>query len=307
MVVAGILALALALPTGALFGIGYGTGVRIGYEQIYPLLFPAKSDGTVDKPSVTATIAGINAIYNAIGGKEASQMGIATGLSSAMSELDTNPDFQDLLKLESSLSGSTFSSLDRTRYGLDVSTSEELVQSEIDAFNKLNNTDLLIKFRSYTITQLNNIIQSYQVTGSNPIALALAIQVLNEKIQTPTGGETTSLPEGTSGTTIIDTRNELTSDEAPAYLIWLKNLNTILIQWSTADQNITPNPYHKDIHSSHTIQFNAFASRQEQFKKDKAAAKSKLYSLSTDYRNPNTIIRQHVLRLRQELADGKYD
>ncbi len=119
MVVAGILALALALPTGALFGIGYGTGVRIGYEQIYPLLFPANAKGERNTTSTVQNVKAINQIYDAIGGKEASQMGIATGLASAMGELDKNPDFQDLLKLESTLSGSTSSNSVRTRFGLD--------------------------------------------------------------------------------------------------------------------------------------------------------------------------------------------
>ncbi len=123
MVVAGILALALALPTGALFGVGYGTGVRIGYEQIYPLLFPPK-DASKDSRArglarTVENIQIINRIYDSIGGKEASQMGIAVGLTTAMKEIDKNPDFQDLLTLEYSLSGNTPSNYTRNRYGLD--------------------------------------------------------------------------------------------------------------------------------------------------------------------------------------------
>jgi hypothetical protein len=111
MVVQGILALALALPTGLLFGVGYGTGVRIGYEQVYPLLFP-KPDVPRTPEQTANQIKQINKIYDTIGGKEASQMGIANGLAGAMQELDKNPDFRDLEALESRLSGRTPSNLD---------------------------------------------------------------------------------------------------------------------------------------------------------------------------------------------------
>ncbi len=105
MVVQGIIALALALPTGMLFGVGYGTGVRIGNEQIYPLLFP-QSDVTRSPEQVAEQIKNINTIYNTIGGKEASQMGMADGIATAGELLD-NPDFRVLEELESRLSGRT--------------------------------------------------------------------------------------------------------------------------------------------------------------------------------------------------------
>ncbi len=104
MVVQGIIALALALPTGLLFGVGYGTGVRVGYEQVYPLLFPADKDNRNVTPTVE-NIKRLNTIYDSIGGKEASQMGIAKGLSDAMTELNNNPDFQALMELEYTASG----------------------------------------------------------------------------------------------------------------------------------------------------------------------------------------------------------
>jgi len=49
----------------------------------------------------------LNSIYNTIGGKEASNMGIAQGLNNARSELENNPDFQWLEALESKASGLT--------------------------------------------------------------------------------------------------------------------------------------------------------------------------------------------------------
>jgi hypothetical protein len=93
MPVQGLLALALALPTGALFGIGYGTGVRIGYEQIYPLLFPG--DKARNTEEVVTAVKEINKIYDSVGGKEASQMGIADGIASHLSDLKKNLTSED--------------------------------------------------------------------------------------------------------------------------------------------------------------------------------------------------------------------
>ncbi len=118
-----LLAAVLALPTGLLFGIGYGNGVRIGYEQIYPILFPSDNLGKGKRADsvrgVVTKMNMINRIYDAVGGKEANKMGIAVGLNAAMSEIDKNPDFQDLLQLEYELSGNTPSNYVRSRYGLD--------------------------------------------------------------------------------------------------------------------------------------------------------------------------------------------
>ncbi len=113
MVVQGLIALALALPTGMLFGVGYGTGVRIGYEQVYPLLFPkANSTNTPNSAQVADNLKSINRIYDTIGGKEASNMGIAMGLNSVRSATENNPDFRYLEELESRISGRTPSNLD---------------------------------------------------------------------------------------------------------------------------------------------------------------------------------------------------
>lgn len=108
MVAQGIIAMALALPTGFLFGVGYGTGVRIGYEQVYPRLFPKGAPNSSDP---TETIQALNRVYDTIGGKEASNMGIAVGLNNARSELENNPDFRYFEELELRLSGRTPSSL----------------------------------------------------------------------------------------------------------------------------------------------------------------------------------------------------
>ncbi len=132
MVVQGILALALALPTGLLFGVGYGTGVRIGYEQVYPLLFPQDVNNRNVTPTVE-NIKRINTIYNAIGGKEASQMGIASGLAGAMEEINRNPDFQALEALELRLSGRTQSRLGKDSPLKEISISDFPLGSSLDS------------------------------------------------------------------------------------------------------------------------------------------------------------------------------
>ncbi len=118
-----LLQLGIALPQGMLFGIGYGTDVRIGYEQVYPLLFPQGQRHTATE---TAKVIGdVNKIYNAIGGKEASQMGIAVGLSNA-GKILANPDFQALEESESKsyirtqLKLAELKAQDRSRYGVSI-------------------------------------------------------------------------------------------------------------------------------------------------------------------------------------------
>jgi len=109
MVVQGILALALALPTGTLFGVGYGTGVRIGYEQIYPLLFPDGQRGSTTQ--VVESVKEINKIYDAIGGKEASQMGMGAGIAAQLDDLKKNLTPEDYQALILGSSGPTQSNL----------------------------------------------------------------------------------------------------------------------------------------------------------------------------------------------------
>lgn len=81
--VAGLVAALLAPVTGGLFGLAYGTAIRIGYEQIYPALFPSKGPAglTKDKKDV---IAGLVQMYDIIGGKGAHEFGINLGFQRAM-------------------------------------------------------------------------------------------------------------------------------------------------------------------------------------------------------------------------------
>ncbi len=312
MVVAGILALALALPTGALFGIGYGTGVRIGYEQIYPLLFPK---GTRDSPEgVTANIKAINDIYNAIGGKEASQMGIAVGLSSAMSELDQNPDFLALLKLESNLSGTTLSSSEQSRYGLDsISTSpaslSDLDAQRIEQFNIDTHADHEAGFRKLTTSQLQT---AYATT--NLEHRAIIGKILAERVAAGFSdvGTTSTTAQSIPTTTLNIGSDVYTSPESPQYLDWLGALNQLKIQFQT-QLNLIKQNYGDDPKATLArlkIQFqnnSTYLNHLANFKKmytEIRATAAKIRIISNDYRNENTLIREHVLRLRQEIANG---
>jgi len=294
MVVAGILALALALPTGALFGIGYGTGVRIGYEQIYPLLFPANTDGTRDTSSVSANIKAINDIYNAIGGKEASNMGIAVGLSNAMSELDTNPDFLALLKLESSLSGSTSLNLDRTRYGLDDLTSVESgsALSEVEQFNLDNQSAKWIRYRSYTIQQLQNIISS----STNQESIDIATKVLNEKFQENVGtGDTTLVsPEQKTAEGELAPAFTKTLEDAQAFTAWQNILINLKNEW------IQVNSW-KILRCSPSSSQYQGVNTCNRHTDNLTIISNKIRTISLDYRNPNEGIRQGVLPHSQKV------
>ncbi len=99
MVVASLLGLGLALPTGALFGIGYGTAIRVGYEIIYPLLF---GDNKTPK-SVDETFSKMSIFYTAFGGKEANAFGITQGVKNALKAIDADPELVELIKKNSAL------------------------------------------------------------------------------------------------------------------------------------------------------------------------------------------------------------
>ncbi len=99
MVVSALVQLAVAGPTGILFGLGYGTAIRIGYEQIYPLLFGDKST-----PKTVSEVMGrMETTYDAIGGKEAHMFGINQGIKNALKDLDADTELVELIKKNSVL------------------------------------------------------------------------------------------------------------------------------------------------------------------------------------------------------------
>ncbi len=99
MVVSAIMQIAAAAPIGALFGLAYGTSIRIGYEQIYPALF---GDKEVPK-DVDTTIHKMHSMFDAVGGKEASLFGINIGIKKALQEIDADPELIALIKKNSQL------------------------------------------------------------------------------------------------------------------------------------------------------------------------------------------------------------
>ncbi len=99
MVVSALVQLAIAGPTGILFGLGYGTAIRVGYEIIYPALFGDKSIPK-DKTSILKKI---EEMYTSVGGLEAHKFGINQGIKNALKAIDSDPELVDLIKKNSAL------------------------------------------------------------------------------------------------------------------------------------------------------------------------------------------------------------
>ncbi len=99
MVVSALVQLAIAGPVGILFGLGYGTAIRVGYEQVYPALFGDKS-----LPKDTETILKkLETFYTTVGGLEAHKFGINQGIKNALRAIDADSELVDLIKKNSSL------------------------------------------------------------------------------------------------------------------------------------------------------------------------------------------------------------
>lgn len=125
--VAGLIATLLAPVTGGLFGLAYGTAIRIGYEQIYPALFPKKGPLGLT-PEKQDVISGLVQMYDIIGGKGAHEFGINIGIQNAMknvgNELFNSPELNELIKIEAGIGGvgvSGSSGLGRDGLGLQFS------------------------------------------------------------------------------------------------------------------------------------------------------------------------------------------
>ncbi len=112
MVVQGLIALALAGPTGGLFGLAYGTAIRVGYEIIYPLLFDqiardlkaGRDTGEAKLSANTEIVIGkMNTLYTSIGGLEANAFGVNTGIKNALKQIEDDPELLELIKKNSNL------------------------------------------------------------------------------------------------------------------------------------------------------------------------------------------------------------
>ncbi len=276
----------MALPTGFLFGVGYGTGVRIGYEQVYPLLFPKGARPTTTE--LAATMKGMNTVYDAIGGKDASRMGIAVGITNA-GEILNNPDFRVLEQLESSSSGPTSSNSSRSRYGLDSPefSPQQVLSSEIQSFNKLNNTELWARFRSFTIMQLNNIIQG----STDPEVIRIATIVQREKLSSGGGPSTSVIPPPTNiQNKFFDIKQKPTDKQE--YTKWVAGFNYHVSRITLARSILRNN-------SSSTL-----AKKQAEiiYKSAMIAIRAR----SNQFRHANNLIRTQALLIRKQIAAGHY-
>ncbi len=99
MVIQSIMQIAAAGPIGALFGLAYGTSIRIGYEIIFPALFGDK----VLSKDVDATLEKMTTTFTAIGGLEAQKFGINTGIKDALKAINADPELMELIKKNSAL------------------------------------------------------------------------------------------------------------------------------------------------------------------------------------------------------------
>ena len=101
MVYQHFLGVATAPLIGGLFGLAYGTSIRIGYEQIYPALFP---EGAPKRESVREAIDDFTKLFDAIGGKEAEMFGLNIGvMKKALAEMNGDAEFVKLVKKNSFL------------------------------------------------------------------------------------------------------------------------------------------------------------------------------------------------------------
>ncbi len=103
MVVSALVQLAIAGPVGILFGLGYGTAIRVGYEQVYPALFGDKA-----LPKDTESIlTRLEKFYTTVGGLEAHKFGINQGIKNALKAIDADSELVDLIKKNLNLDSQT--------------------------------------------------------------------------------------------------------------------------------------------------------------------------------------------------------
>ncbi len=98
MVVSSLMQIAAAGPIGALFGLAYGTSIRIGYEIIFPALFGDK----VTSKDVDGTLQKMTETFTAVGGLEAQKFGVNVGIKNALKAINADAELMDLIKKNSS-------------------------------------------------------------------------------------------------------------------------------------------------------------------------------------------------------------
>ncbi len=99
MVIQSLVTLAVAGMTGALFGVAYGTSIRVGYEIVFPALFK----NTKVNPQASDVLSSMKTLFTGIGGLEAQNFGINQGVKNALKAMDADPELQELIKKNSNL------------------------------------------------------------------------------------------------------------------------------------------------------------------------------------------------------------
>ncbi len=102
-VISEIAKVATAPLIGGLFGLSYGTAIRIGYEQIYPALFPKNTAGKEVSKNLPDVLSQLEGFYNLVGGKAMHQFGLDQGLENAIKQFESSPipeAYADSVKFE---------------------------------------------------------------------------------------------------------------------------------------------------------------------------------------------------------------
>lgn len=184
MVVNSIMQIAAAGPIGALFGLAYGTSIRIGYEIIFPALFADK----VTSKDVDATLSKMTTTFTAIGGLEAQKFGINTGIKDALKAINADPELMELIKKNSAydtlnitvnksgnLEGSALDS--STPPPLGLSDEDQRIRNRYNAYNRpgqpsgisLTTAEILQREKAYEIGDSECVLlygNGWTVTGS---------------------------------------------------------------------------------------------------------------------------------------------
>ncbi len=230
--------------------------------------------------NVTPTVENIkqiNGIYNAIGGKEASQMGIAMGLQGAMEEINRNPDFQALEALELRLSGRTQSRLGKEEPSKETSISDFPSDSSLDP-NSPN-------FDSEYFIFVNKQKQSQDFPPNFDFG---------NKEELLTHGQEEIRKA-------IPSSKTLSASTDPVYLKWIAKLG--ILKAAMTKFKIDERNWQSQFKSGSKQRNNTTHMKWYTTHRNKArATTSAIRTMSNDYRNPNNHIRENALRLRANMS-----
>lgn len=302
---------AFAPLNGGLFGLAYGTAIRIGYEQIYPALFPKSTDKT-QAPHLPQVMNQLTELYKIFGGMGAHEFGITQGVKNAMSVYEnsalslesqsTNFAFQlaqsgigkgssggfdmniigDTLQafqtwLTNNVTQQNFN-VDQNLADLppsqDKPFNDPIASSDTDKEADLKN-DYLRRVENYTENDLRNLLEYATVTEQQK---SWVRELLNSKF-------------GNTGTSIAF------KIEAEA-LAWSKERDAQINSYHIADGAV------KSAQAEQTSARGPAEAKKAKiilYSKRRLDAKKALRRMSNDYRSPNNFIRTQAVILRRLL------